>query len=66
MALREKLAVNDKVPDFAVLVRVEEVFYHCGKAGIRSKLWELEAALSTEGLFKMNKQCRLYDEQPEV
>lgn len=48
--LREQLSVNDKVPDFAVLVRVEEAFYHCGKAVIRSRLWEPDAALSTEGL----------------
>ena len=48
--LREQLAVNDKVPDFAVLVRVEEAFYHCGKAVIRSKLWEPEAAMPIDGL----------------
>lgn len=48
--LREQLAVNNKVPDFAVLVRVEEAFYHCGKAVIRSKLWEPETALPIDGL----------------
>ncbi len=48
--LRKQLAVNDKVPDFAVLVRVEEAFYHCGKAVIRSRLWEPEAALPVDGL----------------
>ena len=39
MALRETLAINGRVPDFVVLVRVEEAFYHCGKAVIRSRLW---------------------------
>jgi PPOX class probable FMN-dependent enzyme len=48
--LREQLAINDKAPDFVVLVRVEEAFYHCGKAVIRSKLWEPEAAMPTAGL----------------
>ena len=50
LELREQLAVNDKVPDFVVLVRVEEAFYHCGKAVIRSRLWEPEAALPIDGL----------------
>ena len=50
LELREQLAVNGKVPDFAVLVRVEEAFYHCGKAVIRSKLWEPDAALPIDAL----------------
>lgn len=50
LELREQLVVNDKVPDFVVLVRVEEAFYHCGKAVIRSRLWEPEAALPIDGL----------------
>ena len=48
--VREQLAVNNKVPDFAVVVSVEEAFYHCGKAIIRSKLWEPEAAMPIDGL----------------
>lgn len=40
IAIRERLAVFGKVPDFAILVRVEEAFYHCGKAIIRSRLWD--------------------------
>lgn len=50
LELREQLSVNGKVPDFVVLVRVEEAFYHCGKAVIRSRLWEPEAALPIDGL----------------
>lgn len=48
--LRKRMAVEGKVPDFAIVVRVEEAFYHCGKAMIRSALWEPEKALSVEGL----------------
>jgi PPOX class probable FMN-dependent enzyme len=48
--LRESLAVGRKVPDFAVIVLVEEAFYHCGKAVIRSRLWEPESALPVDGL----------------
>ncbi|MEM9912607.1 MAG: MSMEG_1061 family FMN-dependent PPOX-type flavoprotein [Pseudomonadota bacterium] len=50
MSLREMMVVQGRVPDFALLVRVEEAFYHCGKAIIRSKLWKPEKAASIEGL----------------
>ncbi len=48
--LRERMAVSGRVPEFAVLVRVEEAFYHCGKAVIRSKLWSPQEALPVAGL----------------
>lgn len=48
--LRARMAVDGKIPDFAIVVRVEEAFYHCGKAVIRSGLWEPEKAVSIEGL----------------
>ena len=49
-ALRASLAVNGRVPDFAVLVGVEEAFLHCGKAIIRSKLWASADHGKAEGL----------------
>ena len=48
--LRESMAINGRVPDFAVLVDVEEAFYHCGKAIIRSKLWSPDQAAPIDGL----------------
>lgn len=48
--LRASLAVEGKTPDFAIVVHVEEAFYHCGKAVIRSKLWEPDKALPIDGL----------------
>lgn len=36
--VREQCAIKSRVPDFAVIVTVEEAFYHCGKAVIRSRL----------------------------
>lgn len=39
-ALLAPLAVNGKAPQSGLLVRVEEAFLHCGKALIRSKLWD--------------------------
>jgi uncharacterized protein len=37
--LLEPLAVNGKVPRSGIVVAVEEVYFHCGKALIRSDLW---------------------------
>ncbi len=48
--LREAMAIKGRVPDFAILVRVEEAFYHCGKAIIRSALWRPETAAPIDGL----------------
>lgn len=48
--LRASMAVEGKVPDFAIVVHVEEAFYHCGKAVIRSGLWDPDKAVSVEGL----------------
>jgi PPOX class probable FMN-dependent enzyme len=41
-ALLEPLAVNGKVPRSGILVSTEEVYFHCGKALIRSDLWNPE------------------------
>jgi uncharacterized protein len=44
-ALLEPLAVNGKVPRSAILVAAEEIYFHCGKALIRSDLWNSEKQL---------------------
>lgn len=36
----EMLAVNTRVPALAMLMRVEEAYFHCGKAVLRSNLWD--------------------------
>ena len=41
-ALLDPLAVQGKAPATGILVEVEEAFLHCGKALIRSKLWDPE------------------------
>jgi len=38
-ALLEACAVNGKAPRSGILVTAEEVYFHCGKALIRSDLW---------------------------
>ena len=37
--LLELFAVNGKVPRSAIMVTAEEIYFHCGKALIRSDLW---------------------------
>ena len=44
------MVVNGKKPDLALLVRVREAFFHCGKAMIRSGMWEPERWASVDGL----------------
>ncbi len=44
-ALLEPCAVNGKAPRSGILVTAEEVYFHCGKALIRSDLWNPEKML---------------------
>jgi PPOX class probable FMN-dependent enzyme len=39
-ALRSRMAAQGKLPQLALVVRVEEAFVHCGKSMLRSKLWD--------------------------
>ncbi|PTM41966.1 pyridoxamine 5'-phosphate oxidase family protein [Bosea sp. 124] len=39
-ALLEPATVQERTPTLGLLVEVEEAFFHCGKALIRSKLWD--------------------------
>ncbi len=48
--LRESMAIKGRVPDFAIVVTVEEAFYHCGKSIIRSGLWAPQDAALVDGL----------------
>ncbi len=44
------MSINGKLPNFAIIVRVEEAMFHCGKSMIRSNLWNPEKWESVEGL----------------
>jgi uncharacterized protein len=39
-ALQDRLAVNGKPPNLAMVITVEEAFLHCPKCIIRSRLWK--------------------------
>lgn len=38
--LLESMAVNDRIPTVAIVIRVQEAFLHCAKAFRRSHLWD--------------------------
>jgi uncharacterized protein len=48
--LRDELVASGKAPEFAIVVRIEEVYFHCPKCMIRSRLWEPERWPETAGL----------------
>lgn len=47
--LRESMAECDKTPDFALVVEVQEAFFHCSKYIIRSSLWNPKEWPAIEG-----------------
>ena len=49
-ALRERMPIGGKVPEFALVVEVEEVFFHCAKCIIRSHLWDESAHVDPDEL----------------
>ena len=62
MDIREMCAIKGRVPDFVILVDVEEAFYHCGKAIIRSRLWFPEEAGPGEGLPTYGEALKAHSE----
>lgn len=40
------MAVNDKVPKLAIVITLDEVFFHCGKALRRAGLWDPSRQIS--------------------
>lgn len=48
--LLESLAAKNKVPSLAIVVHVDEAFFHCSKCMIRSRLWQPDHWPSLEGL----------------
>jgi PPOX class probable FMN-dependent enzyme len=68
--LREPMAVAGKVPDFAIVVDVEEVFLHCAKCVIRSRLWDSHAWPQVDGLATLAQaiveQAKLAESVEEI
>ena len=64
--ISERLSVNNKPPLLAMVVDVEEVFMHCSKSFIRSRLWHPDQWLH-EGprqLLRNGWSARLIENRP--
>ena len=48
--LLAQMAVNGKAPRLALLVHVQQAFFHCGKSMIRSGMWDPDQWASIDGL----------------
>ena len=48
--VHEPMGVGGKLPDLAIIVKVREVFFHCAKCVIRSKLWDSKSWPDLKGL----------------
>lgn len=53
LPVRERMAVGDKLPEFAIIVGVEQMFFHCAKSIIRSRLWKPECWPTLSGLTSL-------------
>jgi PPOX class probable FMN-dependent enzyme len=51
--LRDSLSVKGRSPKIAIVVKVEEAFFHCSKCMIRSKLWEHDDWPDLSGLPRL-------------
>ncbi len=54
-ALRESMAIDGRVPEFALVLHVERVLIHCPKCVIRAKLWQPDSwpdASGTAGIVE--------------
>ena len=52
-SLRNSMSMKGRSPELAIVVSVEEAFFHCSKCMIRSKLWEPEHWPDLTGLPRL-------------
>jgi uncharacterized protein len=61
----ERFAVNGRAPAVVILVETEEVFLHCSKALIRSRLWQEDAKVDRKVLPSLGRMiAEAADRQP--
>jgi uncharacterized protein len=61
-ALRESMALNDRVPELATVIAVERAYFHCGKCIVRSKLWDRQRG-AEEAPARSNGWLRMFAEK---
>ena len=61
----ELFSVNGRAPAVVILVETEEVFLHCSKALIRSRLWQEDAKVDRKALPTLGRMiAEVVDRQP--
>ncbi len=55
LALRESMAINGRVPEFALVLYVERALVHCPKCIVRSNLWQAEKWQDPSHLANINE-----------
>lgn len=61
----ELFSVNGRAPAVVILVETEEVFLHCSKALIRSRLWQEDAKVDRKVLPSLGRMiAEVVDRQP--
>jgi len=51
----EQVAHNGKAPKLGIIIDIEQVYFHCPKAFIRSQLWEPEAYMNRSEMPTLGK-----------
>jgi uncharacterized protein len=66
--LLARFTVNDRAPAVAILVTAQEVFLHCSKALIRSRLWQEDAKVDRKAALPSLGQmiAEVLDRQPAL
>jgi len=61
----ELFTVNNRAPAVVILVEIEEVFLHCSKALIRSRLWQEDAKVDRKVLPSLGRMiAEVIDREP--
>ena len=53
IALRQPMKIKGAVPDLALVVHIDEMFFHCAKCIIRSGLWDHRNWNDVEGMGRL-------------
>jgi uncharacterized protein len=68
-ALRERMAEGERIPKVVILVTIDQILFHCGKAINRAQLWNPESRLDRRAVPSpgviMSKIARLEPDQAE-
>jgi predicted pyridoxine 5'-phosphate oxidase superfamily flavin-nucleotide-binding protein len=53
LELRKSMAIKGSTPELALVVNIDEVFFHCAKCVIRSGLWDADNWNSIDDMSRL-------------